>query len=456
LRTAIPSAMSVSHANEVYIDQTEFDVAVAGEERALCALSYEGELFGSAYTDITGSAVIPIEGMLPVGEYITLTVTTFNRLTYTADVLVFHEGPDEWPPNISFTPLGDTMDDIGPYVLAATIRDYSGVASATFYHGFNGNDFFSQAMVYEGDNIWTASFGGYPAGTTVYYYVEATDSSENQNTDSSDVYDFSVLGVIFSDDMESGVGDWTHGELEAGWVDQWHLSTEMNHSPGHAWKFGDTGTGTYASHAYGGLVSPAILIGSEGTLTFWHWIQAEVSGYYPDSAYDAGVVDVSVEGGEWEQLLLLSPSYNKSTRCTAGGGSPYSGPFDCATRCYSGDIGWTEVSASLDAYAGQSVQFRFRFGSDAGGAMEGWYMDDFAVIGMPGGPPLDPVEDLCICTDGTNLVLTWSSTGAPAYKVYSATDPSGPFTNLEGTTAETTFTLPASDAKLFFIVRSSN
>jgi len=347
------------------------------------------------------------------------------------------------------------MDETGPYLLTATIIDYSGVASATFYHGFDGTTFLPQPMVYEGDDAWTASFGGYPAGTTIYYFVEATDSSENQNTDSSDVYDFSVLGVIFSDDMESGIGDWTHSEVAGGWADQWHMSIEMSHSPGHAWKFGDTGTGTYANHAYGGLVSPVISVGETATLMFWHWIEAEVSGYYPDSAYDAGVVDISLDGGPWEQLLAVSPGYNKTTRCTAGGGSPYTGPFDCATPCYSGDTGWTEVSADLDAYAGHSLQLRFRFGSDNGGGQEGWYVDDFMVIGLPGAP-LMPVEDLCAKVEGTNLVLFWTSTGAPQYKIYSDTDPFGAFTNLEGTVAGTSFTLPLSGAKLFFIVKSSD
>lgn len=88
LRTGPAIAMSVSHATEISPDATTFDVDVAGEEDALCALSYNGALFGSDYTDATGSAVIPIEGTLPAGESITLTVTAFNKLTYIADISV--------------------------------------------------------------------------------------------------------------------------------------------------------------------------------------------------------------------------------------------------------------------------------------------------------------------------------------------------------------------------------
>jgi hypothetical protein len=455
LRTDTPAAMAVTHDEQIEYMQPTFDVGVSGVPGALCALSYDGTLFGAAYTDASGSAVITIDGDLPVGEFIQLTVTAFNKLTYVADILVTSGGPDIYPPNISFVPLGDTMDEVGPYVLNATITDYSGVQSATFYHGFDGASFSSQPMVHGSGNTWTASFGGYPAGTTVYYFVSAMDSSENHNVRNSDTLSFRVMGVIFSDDMESGEGGWTHSAVDAGWTDQWHVSTEMSHSTGHAWKFGDTGTGIYANHAYGGLVSPSIAISSEATLSFWHWIQAEVSGTYADSAYDAGVVDISVDGGAWQQLTTLSPGYNKWSRCTAGGGNPYTGPFTCRTPCYSGDIDWTQVSMSLDSYAGHSVQIRFRFGSDNGTGREGWYMDDFMVTGMPSGPP-DPVTDLVIGTDGTNITLSWTSTGAASYHIYSDTDPFGSFTTLEGTATGTSFSLPINDEVRFFTVKSSN
>jgi gingipain R len=455
LRTDTPVAMDVTHPGNIAPGAPDFAVTVVGVSGALCALSYNGTLFGAAYTDGSGLATIPVEGTLPDGENIKLTITAFNKLTYTADILVDMSGPDTYPPNISFTPFGDTMDEVGPYVMNATITDYSGVQGATFYYGFNGVNFTPLAMVNTSGNTWTASFGGFPAGTTVYYYMTATDASENHNMRTTATNDFSVFGVIFSDDMESGEGSWTHSALVSGWTDQWHLSTEMNHSSSHAWKFGDTGTSTYANHAYGGLVSPPIAITSVATLTFWHWIQAEVSGAYSDSAYDAGVVDISVDGGAWTQLTTLNPTYNKWTRCTAGSGNPYTGPFSCRTPCYSGDIGWTQVSTSLDSYAGHTVQIRFRFGSDNGTGREGWYMDDFMVIGIPSGPP-DPVTDLVIGTDGSNVTLSWTSTGAASYNIYSDTDPFGSFTTLEGNTASNSFSLPIGSDVRFFIVKSSN
>jgi hypothetical protein len=92
VRTTTPEPMSVTHEGEIPLGRTTFDVTVDGMRRVLCALAYQGTLLGSAYTGIDGTAVIPIEGELPVGEYITLTVTTFNKLTYIADILVVASG----------------------------------------------------------------------------------------------------------------------------------------------------------------------------------------------------------------------------------------------------------------------------------------------------------------------------------------------------------------------------
>jgi hypothetical protein len=54
------------------------------------------------------------------------------------------------------------------------------------------------------------------------------------------------------------------------------------------------------------------------------------------------------------------------------------------------------------------------------------------------------------------LVLSWSPTGAPAYNIYSDTDPFGAFSTFVGTVTDTAYALPAADTLLFFIVKSSD
>jgi len=88
VRTDTPSAITVNHLPVIYPSMTTFDVEVVGVEEALCALYGNGVLYGSALTDASGNATIPIGTMPPVGETLTLTVTAFNTETYTADIPV--------------------------------------------------------------------------------------------------------------------------------------------------------------------------------------------------------------------------------------------------------------------------------------------------------------------------------------------------------------------------------
>jgi bacillopeptidase F len=260
--------------------------------------------------------------------------------------------------------------------------------------------------------------------------------------------------------MESGNNGWTSGALATGWVDQWHLSANRSHSSSHSWKFGGSGTGTdttYANHAYGGLVSPPVTLRGQATLTYWQFMRGEISGAYPDSAYDLGVVDVSVDSGAWQQLTTVAPGYNKLVRCMAGGSRLYSGPFSCRQPGYSGAVDWSQVSINLDAYAGHSLRFRFRFGSDSLGTKEGWYVDDFSILGLPQAP-VAPSPVINVVTDVTDagLRLAWPPSGAPWYKVYSGGTATGPFPQLETTTADTVVILPIADDKRFYIVTSSS
>jgi hypothetical protein len=388
LRTQPPAPLSVTYVDSVQFGQPTYAVTVAGEPGALCALSDNGILLGYAYANAQGQANITISGTLPPGGYVKLTVTAYNSMPFTADVPVVVSGPDIWPPLITHTPLTSTTSS-GPYPVSATVVDYSGVASATIFYS-TGGGYSEVAMIHGTGNNWSGAIPGQPAGTTISYYIRAVDASPQSNAVNSPTYSFTILALIFGDNMENGQGAWTHAPVGTGWEDQWHISTEAGHSPTHAWKFGDTGTGNYANHADGALVTPTITLGSNCTLTYWQQIAAEASGSYPDSAYDGGVVEISIGGGPWT-VLNVTPIYTHHVRALAGGGNPYTGPFTPLSPVFSGsNLNWTQISADLSSYFGD-IQLRFRFGSDNAGNNEGWYIDDLQIIGLPGGGP-PPVE----------------------------------------------------------------
>ncbi|MDP2360287.1 MAG: hypothetical protein Q8O14_05990 [bacterium] len=179
-------------------------------------------------------------------------------------------------------------------------------------------------------------------------------------------------------DCESATGDWSHAAT-AGWTDVWHLSTEDSHSPSHAWKAGSASTGTYGNHVDCRLVGPPLELQPWSRLTFQHRMDAEISSTFPDSAYDGGTVEISLDdGATWSQLLPLT-GYNKAFRALSGGGNPASHNFPGQTPCYSGSFSWEEAVFDLADFNGLTVRLAFHFGSDNGGALEGWYIDDLVL-----------------------------------------------------------------------------
>ena len=113
--TDTPSEMTVLHSPSVIVTSTEMDITITGVEGALCALYYDGFLYGSAYTDINGLATIVFEQTLPVGQILVLTATCYNRAPYFGTVTaIAPEGPyivyDEYGINDEFGNANGQVD----------------------------------------------------------------------------------------------------------------------------------------------------------------------------------------------------------------------------------------------------------------------------------------------------------------------------------------------------------
>ena len=286
---------------------------------------------------------------------------------------------DIWPPVINHTPT-PWQEGSDPYEITALIADDSPIASATLFWGFDDVNFVPVAMENSGGDSWIGSIPGQEVATRIYYYIYAVDASDNANTATTPIYTF-IVGEwqqIYTDDMEQGEGNWTH-HAPTDWMDQWHLSSEDYASASHSWKCGDSGTDFYTDLLDARLVLQELLVEPDTRLLIQHRMEAEISEAYPDSAYDGGVVEVSLDGEEWILLPALTGGYNKSFRGSSGGGNPATHPFPGGTPCFSGVLDWQESSFSLLEYAGETVQLRFRFGSDQSVGLEGWYIDDVVV-----------------------------------------------------------------------------
>ena len=297
----------------------------------------------------------------------------------------------EGPAFSGTTIQGNTNDTEGPYVIETTVAEYSGISTLSLFYRTTLEDWTEVALVDQGGGVYQGEIPGQSVNTGVDYYLFGEDVGSNVSFDPpgapGDTYFFWVLQAIIDDDIEAGTGDWTHYEVTGGFEDQWHRSQTRNHTGGGSWswKFGDTGGGDYAHLADGALVTQAFEVNGEATLTFWHWIEAEISTGWPGYCYDGGLIEMSVDGGAWNQV-------------TPDGGYPYiirdgsePGPFPEGTLVYSGDQDWTEETLTLTGITG-TVQLRFRFGTDGVAAREGWYIDDVLLVGSE--PDLSDAEEI--------------------------------------------------------------
>ena len=131
------------------------------------------------------------------------------------------------------------------------------------------------------------------------------------------------------------------------------------------------------------LVSPTIALPADQnplTLRFANWRQIEQSAA---ACWDGGILEVSTDGGtQFTQV--------PNNKIIAGGG--YRGPVGSGfNNPLTGLDAWCSdparpytdgpVLIDLADYAGQSINLRFRLGTDSSVAKEGWYVDDIQING---------------------------------------------------------------------------
>jgi agmatine/peptidylarginine deiminase len=79
---------------------------------------------------------------------------------------------------ISHQNLPDTYDQVNPYEVDAYIKHKTPIVTATMYWSTTpGTGYTPVAMSAIGHDHWVADIPAHPAGTTLYYYIEATSTS---------------------------------------------------------------------------------------------------------------------------------------------------------------------------------------------------------------------------------------------------------------------------------------
>ena len=123
VRTNTPTEMDARHNRNIDVTNLSLEVEVVGVEGALCAISKNNELFGCAYTDENGYALIELEEpagfqKVVLSDSLDLVVTAYNKIPYEAEILVNSppdiperpEGPTQAKPNQEYTYTTSTSD----------------------------------------------------------------------------------------------------------------------------------------------------------------------------------------------------------------------------------------------------------------------------------------------------------------------------------------------------------
>jgi uncharacterized repeat protein (TIGR01451 family) len=182
--------------------------------------------------------------------------------------------------------------------------------------------------------------------------------------------------VVYQYGFESGLSGWTLGSGSIG--NTWADNTSSVHGGTHSWKATDSDSTSDQR-----FVSPSIALPagqSPLTLQFWH-----KRGIEQDDAttcYDGGILEVSTNGGStWTQIgapdLLTDPSDGTVSDCCE---NPLANQ-----EAWCGTKDWTQSIVDLSMYGGDTVEFRYRLGTDSSEGVDGWYLDDVKVQSCSGG-----------------------------------------------------------------------
>ncbi len=119
--------------------------------------------------------------------------------------------------------------------------------------------------------------------------------------------------------------------------------------------------------------------------------------YWLENGYDGGVIEITQDGGAtWTDIgAAATPGYNGGVDGSAVSALAGRPAFTHMSPNYPN---FTTVSVNLGtAYAGKTVQVRFRLGSDDALNQVGWMIDNVAFTGITNLPFRVPVADTSPC-----------------------------------------------------------
>ena len=348
----------------------------------------------------------------------------------TVDGLGSHGDGGNNPPaitNILTTPANPDADDTVD--VTADITDSDGtITSASLSWGTDGTTFPNNINLILNTRASYITETPIPAqiqGTTVYYYLEATDDEPDTTTSSTNSYTipstytiYEIQGQTSSSPFNeqivttSGIvtGTYTNGYFLQDGTGAWNGI--LVYGSGHSATLGDDATIEGEVYEYYGLTEIRSVtnytVNSSGN---------ELPAASVVSTLDAGTEDYEsvliTTTGECDNENPDDPSDYGEWTINDGSGSIR---VDDMGYGFEPTLGTTyEVTGPIYyAYGNFKIQPR----------------DESDVIANP---QPDPPQNISISHDGTNVTISWDVVGGLTYTIYSDSDPYGTFTNVEET-----------------------
>lgn len=306
------------------------------------------------------------------------------------------------------TDLPDTQDQVGPYVVNATIQANQNppIVTATLRYRLDGGSFTSIPMTNTSGNAWTVAIPGIAAPAHVEYYISATNSgAATVNYPSSapnNLVDFDV-GVVnvlrFHNFDTAGDEGWIHATVgdTSSLTDDWQRGTPN----------GKTGTG-WADPT--GAYSPSTCWGTDlGQGSANGAYAANVHAYLRSPVINCtGATNVRLRFKRW---LSVQASASDQARILVNGQQIYINPTTNLN-----DGAWLQQEIFLGAIADNnpSVQIEWRIKSNGSTNYGGWNLDDVKVlwIDVPV-PPCPTPTPFCVTSPnsvGPGGLMGWQGT----------------------------------------------
>ncbi|KAB2962457.1 MAG: hypothetical protein F9K16_09000 [Thermoanaerobaculia bacterium] len=218
-----------------------------------------------------------------------------------------------------------------------------------------------------------------PSNVLLYWRVRSSNACGDGAY--SAVYSFATVALpgdcgigtvpseVYFTDFEAGAPGWT----SSGTGNTWAQSSVQAHSGTFSWRA--QGPATVSDQR---LLSPAIVLPASGDLSlqFWNYQEMEDSS---GGCFDGAILEVSTDGGtSFTQVLdadLLTDPYNGLVS------GSFQNPLGGLNAWCGDPQPFLNSVVDINAWAGQTVHFRFRFGSDSsvGRPNGAWFLDDVEV-----------------------------------------------------------------------------